>query len=147
MIEEGIKEGSVVGKVVNEVRTLVNKPANHMTPTHLANHARGMARDIEQIECEVFDRDKIASMGMGGLIGVSKGSKEMPYLIKCQYTPKMENSENLHTVALVGKGVTFDSGGISIKPRQGMYRMKDDMAGAALVPWYYENIRLIELTY
>lgn len=143
VIQAGIKEGTVIGSTVNEVRDLVNKPSNDMTPTDLANHARGIARKDPKIQCEIFDRDKIKAMKMGGLIGVSQGSQEPPCFIKCVYTPTTVS--NCPTVALVGKGVTFDSGGISIKPREGMYRMKDDMSGAALVMGIVKIASLIDL--
>lgn len=128
--EPGIAQGTLIGSVVNEVRDLINKPSNYVTPAYLVNYAKSIAKE-HSIQCEVFDRDQIVSMGMGGIIGVSKGSKEPPYLIKCTYTP--QEPKEYRTLALVGKGITFDAGGISIKPSEGMYRMKDDMAGAALV--------------
>lgn len=131
VIRSGINEGAAIGSLVNEVRDLVNKPSNYVTPSHMANYARMIARNHASIQCTIFERDQIASMGMGGIIGVSKGSKEPPYLVQCIYTPENVSNET-RTIALVGKGITFDSGGISIKPSEGMYRMKDDMAGAAL---------------
>ena len=131
-IAEGINEGRLIGGVVNEVRDLINKPANYMTPSLLANHAKKLERDHSRISCQVFKKEEIASMGMGGLLGVAKGSQESPCFITCCYTPEAV-AEKCQTVALVGKGVTFDAGGISLKEGKGMFRMKDDMAGAALV--------------
>jgi leucyl aminopeptidase len=131
VIRGGISEGAAIGSIVNEVRDLVNKPSNYVTPAYLANCARMIARNFPSIQCTIFDRDQIASMGMGGIIGVSKGSKEPPYLVQSIYTPETTTND-MRTIALVGKGITFDAGGISIKPSEGMYRMKDDMAGAAL---------------
>lgn len=130
-VAKGIKHGILIGSSVNEVRDMVNRPSNYVTPTYLANYAIKLERDHSNITTKIYGKEDIMAMGMGGLISVSKGSKEEPKFIKCVYTP--EDVKNYKTVALVGKGVTFDSGGISLKPSRGMWRMKDDMAGAALV--------------
>lgn len=129
-LSKGVQEGKMTGSVVNEVRTLVDMPSNFMTPTALANHARKLARENASVTCQVLEKDELISMGMGGIINVGKGSHEPPCLIQCSYTPE-DNKVN-RTIAIVGKGVTFDSGGICIKPDKGMDRMKDDMAGAAI---------------
>jgi len=129
-LSKGVKEGRLTGSVVNEVRSLIDMPSNYMTPTSLANHAKKIAKECENISCQVFEKDELISMGMGGILNVGKGSHEPPCLIQCVYTPE-ENKIN-KTIAIVGKGITFDSGGICIKPDKGMERMKDDMAGASV---------------
>lgn len=126
---EAIERGTIVAEAVNWTRDLVNEPANHMTPTHLAEATLAMAK-THGLKIEVFDRDKIAEMGMGGLIGVSQGSQQPPKFMVLNY--KGTKSDKID-IALVGKGITFDSGGISIKPSENMADMKGDMAGAASV--------------
>ena len=117
----------IVAESQNLTRELVNEPANLLTPSVLASRAKAMAVECG-LECEILDRDRMAQLGMGSLLGVAQGSAEPPYLIVLRY--KTESKDNL---ALVGKGVTFDTGGISIKPADGMEKMKYDMAGGAAV--------------
>jgi leucyl aminopeptidase len=110
-------------------RDLINLPAADCTPTTLRDLALSIARK-GKLKCTVFDRSKLKKMGAGGLLGVAQGSEEPPYLLKLVYRPAREPKK---VVALVGKGVTFDSGGLSIKPAGGMETMKCDMSGAAAV--------------
>jgi leucyl aminopeptidase len=110
-------------------RDLVNEPCNIATPAHIAAAAEKAARESGFV-CRVMEEDEIRTLGMGGLLAVSRGSAERPRCLVLEYLPLGESAA---PVALVGKGVTFDSGGISLKPREGMERMKDDMAGAATV--------------
>ncbi len=124
-----IERGKAIAEAVNWTRDLVNEPANNMTPTLLAEAAVSQAEKLG-LSIEVFDRDKIAEMGMGGLIGVSQGSQQPPKFIVMSYKGTKSDKIDL---ALVGKGITFDSGGISIKPSENMADMKGDMAGAASV--------------
>lgn len=111
-------------------RDLVNDPPNMMTPSILAERALSIAEDSESIECEVLDEEQIRSRGMGGLLAVSLGSSEPPRFIHLTYSPPRKSRKK---VAIVGKGITFDSGGLCIKPADGMRTMKMDMAGAAVV--------------
>ena len=99
-----------------------------MTPTALARRAEEIA-DVSELECEVFDEGALEKMGCGGILGVARGSQEPPRLIKLAYSPPNATSK----VALVGKGVTYDSGGYSLKPSASMEQMKTDMAGGAAV--------------
>ena len=123
-----VAEGArIVADSQNFARGLVNEPANLLTPGVLAARARAMATEFG-LECEILDRDRMAQLGMGSLLGVAQGSSEPPYLIVLRY--KAESKDHL---ALVGKGVTFDTGGVSIKPADGMEKMKYDMAGGAAV--------------
>jgi leucyl aminopeptidase len=126
---EAIEEGLIVAEAVNWTRDLVNEPGNHMTPTILAERAVTRA-GAYGLTAEVLDRDKIAELGMGGLIGVSQGSLQPPRFIILSYKGR---SSDAIDIALVGKGITFDAGGISLKPSANMDDMKGDMAGAASV--------------
>ncbi len=126
---DAIDKALVVAEAVNWARDLVNEPGNHMTPTRLAEQAVVRAQS-NGLTVEVLDRDKIAELGMGGLIGVSQGSAQPPKFIILSYKGRSSDAIDL---ALVGKGITFDAGGISLKPSANMDDMKGDMAGAASV--------------
>lgn len=119
----------------NGARHLANTPPNDLTPTALAEFALGIARD-SGCECTVLDEAQMASLGMNALLGVARGSGQPPKLIILRH----HHADNAPTVAIVGKGVTFDSGGISIKPADGMHEMKYDMCGAAAVLCTMMNI-------
>jgi len=127
-IDEGAFRGRVIAEAQNFTRTLVNEPANRLTPMTLADAADRMAAEF-QLKCKVLDKAKMAELGMGSLLGVAQGSAEPPALIEIQYRP--EGGAAAAHLGLVGKGVTFDTGGISIKPADGMEKMKYDMAGGA----------------
>src|SRR5208283_3773251 len=122
--------GRIIAESQNFARDLVNEPANKLTPAALAEAARRMAAE-EGLECEVLDREEMTRLGMGSLLGVAMGSAEPPFLIVLKYKPAQPKSAD--QLALVGKGVTFDTGGVSIKPSDGMEKMKYDMAGAGAV--------------
>ena len=127
---DGVVDRAVVmATATNFARSLINEPANYMTPEILAEHARSVARD-GGLDVDVFDETQIRAKGMGGVMAVGQGSANPPRFIVLRYRPT-EPSEV--TIAFVGKGVTFDSGGISLKGGSGMYRMKGDMAGGATV--------------
>ncbi|HXI14075.1 MAG TPA: leucyl aminopeptidase [Thermoanaerobaculia bacterium] len=121
-------EASILSKSVRNVRDLGNGPANVVTPSHLAERAAEVA-ESSGVSCTVLDRKQIEKLQMGGLLAVSRGSDEEPRLIVLDYKPKRARK----TICLVGKGITFDSGGISIKPSEKMEEMKFDMCGAAAV--------------
>lgn len=122
---EAIAEGMALTK------NLANAPANVCTPSYLAQTAIDMAQTFPTIKTTVYDRDQITAMGMGSFLAVAQGSHEPPKFIEIQYhSPK---ADKMPPVVLVGKGITFDSGGISIKPAENMHEMKYDMAGAASV--------------
>jgi len=125
--ESAITRAQVIAEAQNFARDLVNEPANKLTPAALVEAAREMASG-NGLECEVLDEAAMAKLGMGALLDVACGSSNPPFLIVLKYHPaKTFGSDHL---ALVGKGVTFDTGGISIKPADGMEKMKYDMAGA-----------------
>lgn len=127
-VELGVSRGRVTAAATNLARTLVNTPANFMTPTHMADVAEQVAQE-SNLQLEVLERADMEELGMGCLLGVAQGSAQPPKLIALRH----EGNPGGETVALVGKGITFDSGGISIKPSAGMERMKNDMAGGAAV--------------
>ncbi len=128
-LEKAITTGKITAEAANFARDMVNEPGNVMTPTRMAENARQVAKKYG-LKVEVFDKDKMKELGMGGLLGVSQGSQQPPKFIILEY--KGRNSKEID-IALVGKGLTFDSGGISIKPSENMADMKDDMAGGAAV--------------
>src|SRR5205807_1002396 len=127
-IEEGVTRGRVLGEAQNFSRELANEPANLLTPARMADAARRMASEYH-LECDVLDQEQMRALGMGALLGVAQGSAEPPFLIVIRYKPEKMGSKS--HLGLVGKGVTFDTGGISIKPADGMEKMKYDMAGGA----------------
>jgi len=127
-IEAAATRGRILAEAQNFARDIANEPANHMTPTLMAEAARGMAAEYG-LDCEVLDRERMAALKMGALLGVAQGSAEPPVLIVIRYRPEEPASQD--HLGLVGKGVTFDSGGISTKPSDGMEKMKYDMAGGA----------------
>jgi len=124
-----IVKTDVICKSVLIGRNLVSHPGNYMTPSMLAGEAQKLAKE-SGLTCEVWDKKKIESMKMGGLLGVSRGSEEEPRFVILEHKSAVENAP---TVVLVGKGITFDSGGISLKPSPDMDKMKTDMGGAAVV--------------
>ncbi|MFN3324980.1 MAG: leucyl aminopeptidase [Bryobacteraceae bacterium] len=130
-LEAALHRGRVLAEAQNFTRSLVNEPGNRLTPTVLAERARQTAAELG-LDCDVLDRDRMAQLGMGALLGVAQGSAEPPALIVLRYEPPAGAAREGH-LGLVGKGVTFDTGGVSIKPADGMEKMKYDMAGAGAV--------------
>jgi leucyl aminopeptidase len=128
---KGAKLAGILCKAVYLVRDLANAPGNEITPDALARHARSAGRG-SNIAVQVLNERRIARLGMGGLLGVAQGSAHPPRFIIMDYKPR-KTTRRVPTIVLVGKGVTFDSGGISIKPSANMAEMKMDMSGAAAV--------------
>ncbi|MBM3944244.1 MAG: leucyl aminopeptidase, partial [SAR202 cluster bacterium] len=126
----GVEEGRALAEAVNLARDMVNEPANYMTPTRMAEVALDVAH-AGGLGIEVFDRSRMREMGMGALLGVAQGSNEPPKLIVLRYDGDPADKDN--NLGLLGKGITFDSGGISLKPAEKMGEMKGDMAGGAAV--------------
>jgi leucyl aminopeptidase len=129
--QAAVERGRILAEAQNFSRDLANEPANVLTPTLLAARAKQMASEFG-LECEVLDQDRMRQLGMGALLGVAQGSAEPPALIVIRYRPASAQGSNDH-LGLIGKGVTFDTGGISIKPSEGMEKMRYDMAGGAAV--------------
>ncbi len=123
-----IDQGRIIGEAQNFTRDLVNEPGNRMTPTILAERAQKMCEETG-LACEIYGPDKIRELKMGAFWSVAQGSDEEPRLIVMRYEPPRAPKKRV--LGLVGKGITFDSGGISIKPGEGMEKMKYDMAGGA----------------
>ncbi len=129
-LQPALDHGRILAEAQNFTRELVNEPANLLTPLKLASEAQKMAVAFG-LDCEILDRERMTQLGMGSLLGVSQGSAEPPAFIILRYTPA--TPETTDHLALIGKGVTFDTGGVSIKPSDGMEKMKYDMAGGAAV--------------
>jgi leucyl aminopeptidase len=129
-LEEALESGRIIGEAQNFAREVATEPPNQLTPMVMAARARQMAEEFG-LACEVLDQDCMKQLGMGALLGVAMGSAEPPALIILRYTP--ESGRKSSQLGLVGKGVTFDTGGISIKPAEHMDKMKFDMAGGAAV--------------
>lgn len=126
------EEGRFVGEAVNTTRLLANEPANRLTPADFAARAATLLAG-ESLAVRVLDHVELERLRMGLLLGVGRGSDHPPCLVVGEYTPPGGIAVGAPVLGLLGKGITFDTGGISIKPADGMWRMKDDMAGAAAV--------------
>ncbi|MBZ5598877.1 MAG: leucyl aminopeptidase [Acidobacteriia bacterium] len=136
-----LAEGLIVGESQNFTRDLVNEPSNRMTPTILAERARKMSQEVG-LKCEVHGADRIKELKMGAFWSVAQGSDEPPALIVMRYEPA--GAPEKPVLGLVGKGITFDTGGISIKPADGMEKMKYDMAGGAAMIGAMRAIALLK---
>ena len=128
----GAHEGQILGEAVTFARQLGNEPGNTATPTFLAKEAARIA-ETHGLGLQVLEEDEMRALGMGSLLGVSQGSAEPAKLIILTYEPKHTGKKKPETIAIVGKGLTFDSGGISIKPSAKLEDMKFDMCGGAAV--------------
>jgi leucyl aminopeptidase len=140
-LEQAANEAQIIGESQNYTRDLVNEPSNRMTPTILADRAKKMCQEVG-LKCEVFGADKIKEMKMGAFWGVAQGSDEPPALVVMRYEPA--GAPEKPVLGLVGKGITFDTGGISIKPADGMEKMKYDMAGGATMIGAMRAIALLK---
>ncbi|MDE2180499.1 MAG: leucyl aminopeptidase [candidate division NC10 bacterium] len=130
-MKKGVRRGRILAEAVSFARDLVNEPANTLTPSELAVRAKKMASGCG-LSIKILERADMKKLGMGALLGVAQGSQEPPKLIEVSYKGRKVKGTGPR-LGLVGKGVTFDSGGISIKPSEGMEAMKGDMAGGAAV--------------
>jgi leucyl aminopeptidase len=140
-LQAAVDEARIIGESQNFTRTLVNEPSNRMTPTVLADHAKKMAQEVG-LKCEIYGADKIKELKMGAFWSVAQGSDEPPALIILKYEPA--GAPEKPVLGLVGKGITFDTGGISIKPADGMEKMKYDMAGGAAMIGAMRAIALLK---
>ncbi len=140
-LEKAANEAQIIGESQNFVRDLVNEPSNRMTPTILAERAEKMSQEVG-LKCEVYGADKIKELKMGAFWSVAQGSDEPPALIVMKYEPA--GAPEKPVLGLVGKGITFDTGGISIKPADGMEKMKYDMAGGATMIGAMRAIALLK---
>jgi len=142
LMNQGIKQGKIIAESSNLCRDMVNEPANHMSPTNLALIAKQVAKDTN-IEVKILDQAEMETLGMSALLGVAKGSCEPPKFIILHYWGNPNNKKD--NLGLIGKGITFDTGGISLKPASGMGEMKTDMAGGASVIGAINAIALLKL--
>lgn len=138
-VADAVARGAAIAEAVVFTRDLVNEPGGSMTPLEVAKAARTLGRR-EKLSVSVMDEAAIRRSKLGGLLGVNRGSEQPPRFVTITYTPE---GRSKGTVALVGKGITFDSGGLSIKTGEGMMTMKSDMAGAAAVLGVFHAIRTV----
>ena len=141
VLEKAASEAQIIGESQNFTRDLVNEPSNCMTPTILGDRAKKMCQEVG-LHCEVYGADKIKELKMGAFWSVAQGSDEPPALIVMKYDPAGAPAKPV--LGLVGKGITFDTGGISIKPADGMEKMKYDMAGGATMIGAMRAIALLK---
>ena len=141
--EHGWNEGTILGESQNFTRALVNEPGNILTPSELGRRAAAMAAE-HGLACEVHSTDKMKELKMGAFLAVAQGSAEAPALIVLRYEPPAAPAKDAPVPGLVGKGITFDTGGISIKPAENMDKMKYDMAGAAAMLGAMRAIALLK---
>jgi leucyl aminopeptidase len=128
-VTDGARRGEIFAQSTWLARDLINAPANDVHPTHVAEVARQVARE-GKLKLKILEREDCAKLGMGAFLGVAQGSEQPPKFIHLTYTPGGRPTKK---VAIIGKGITFDSGGLDLKSAEGMARMKNDMSGAAAV--------------
>lgn len=138
-VASGIGQGETLSSAVAFTRDLVNEPPSFTTPTHLGEMAKSLAKHQPSVTCEVLGKKEMEELGMGGILGISRGSDEEPRFIKLTY-----KGGGRKTIALVGKGITFDTGGLSLKPSSGMETMKMDMAGAAAILGIFKVVPILK---
>ncbi|MEX8508639.1 MAG: leucyl aminopeptidase [Leptothrix ochracea] len=129
-LQAGVRQGKAIAAGIELAREWANRPGNHATPTHLAEQAIALGQAFKKLKVEVLDTEALAELGMGSFLAVAQGSEQPPKFIVLNY---QGSTKKVAPLVLVGKGVTFDSGGISIKPSAEMDEMKFDMGGAASV--------------
>lgn len=133
-LKNGVEKGIKIANAMAFTRDLANEPAQYATPTKLAE----IAKKIEGVKTKIYEKEDIEKMEMGAFLAVGKGSKEFPKFIHMKYTPQNPKRK----IAIIGKGITFDSGGLDLKPASSMLTMKDDMSGAACVLSVMNTLRL-----
>ncbi|MCE7742329.1 MAG: leucyl aminopeptidase [Candidatus Heimdallarchaeota archaeon] len=141
VLKQGVESGKIIADAVNFCRELAWGPANYITPTKLANEALRLEKDLG-IKTTVFEREQAKEIGLTSFLAVAQGTKEPPKFIIMEHGA---DKEGVETVALIGKAITFDSGGISIKPGQNMEKMKADMTGGAVVVAVMEAVAKLDL--
>lgn len=127
-VKKGLEQGRALAEAANAARDMANQPGNGWPPSAFAEYAKKLSKKTS-LKCKVLDKSALQKLGMGGIIGVNQGSAQPPHLVILEYRTQKNNP----TILLVGKGLTFDSGGICIKPASGMEEMKYDMCGGAAV--------------
>ena len=142
-LKKGIARGTAIGDSMNFTRDLANEPPNILTPAEMSKRAEAMAKEVG-LRFEALDEARMKKLGMGSLLSVSLGSDQPAKLIVLRYTPSKNTAKKGDLLALVGKGITFDTGGISLKPGEGMDAMKYDMSGGATVIGTMRAIALLK---
>jgi len=142
-LKDGLSRGQIIGDSMNFTRDLANEPPNVLHPTEFARRAQAMAKETG-LKCDILDEAKMEKLGMGSLMSVSFGSEQPARMIVLKYEPKKSTAKKGELLALVGKGITFDTGGISLKPGEGMDAMKYDMSGGASVVGAMRAIGLLK---
>ncbi len=142
-LKSGVARGQAIGESLNFTRELANEPPNILHPTEMAERARRMAKETG-LKIDILDEAKMEKLGMGSLLSVSKGSEQPAKMIILRYTPEKNTGAKNELLAFVGKGITFDTGGISLKPGEGMDAMKYDMSGGATVLGTMRAIALLK---
>lgn len=132
-LKAGVDKGTVIANAMSFSRNLANEPAQYATPSKLAD----IAKKTEGVKTKIYEKDDIEKMEMGAFLAVSKGSSEFPKFIHMKYSPANPKKK----IAIIGKGITFDSGGLDIKPAASMLNMKDDMSGAACVLGVMQSLK------
>ncbi|HYB43346.1 MAG TPA: M17 family peptidase N-terminal domain-containing protein, partial [Candidatus Methylomirabilis sp.] len=140
-VREGLRLGEIFGEATCVSRDLVNEPANVATPAYLAGRAKEIA-EAGGLKLKVLERADCAKLAMGAYLGVAQGSHEPPKFIHLTYAPRQRPRRR---VVVIGKGITFDSGGLDLKTADGMLRMKDDMSGAAAVLGLFHALPRLKL--
>jgi leucyl aminopeptidase len=140
-LQHAVEVGRIIAESQNFTRELVNEPGNKLTPMMLADRAKAMAKEVG-VKCEIHSTDRLKELKMGAFLSVAQGSDEPPALIILTYEP--QNAPTSPVLGLVGKGITFDTGGISIKPAESMEKMKYDMAGGAAMLGAMRAIALLK---
>ena len=145
-LKKGLSVGTIIGSSQSFARTIANRPGNVIYPAKLAAAAQEVARGSKRLSCTVFDKKQLTAKGMGGVLAVGSGSQHEPRFIILKYNPvNLKAANKLPVVALVGKAVTFDSGGISIKPAANMDEMKLDKTGGIAVLGTMKALAELEL--
>jgi len=143
--QQGLREGGAIANGMELTRTLGNLPGNVCTPTYLGDTAKKLAREFKSLKVEVLDRKQVEALGMGSFLSVARGSDEPLRFIVLRHAGKPAKKTKAGPVVLVGKGITFDAGGISLKPAATMDEMKYDMCGAASVLGTFRALAELEL--
>ena len=142
-LKAGIARGQAIGESMNLTRDLANEPPNILTPTEMAKRAQAMAKTVG-LKCQILDEAAMTKMGMGSLMSVSIGSEQPAKMIVLKYEPAKSTAKKGELLALVGKGITFDTGGISLKAGEGLDAMKYDMSGGGTVIGTMRAIALLK---
>lgn len=143
--DKGLREGRAIASGMTLARTLGDLPPNICTPDYLGDTAKKLAKEFKSLKAQVLDRKQIEALKMGSFLSVARGSEQPPAFIVLKHTPSGKTADKVAPIVLVGKGITFDAGGISLKPAANMDEMKYDMCGAASVLGTMRAVAELEL--